>query len=63
VALAVDPLSRRGGTASFASPDAARIAVSAMTGGEIIADLAAARAYLQFHPSVRKDQIRIARDY
>jgi len=59
VALAVDPLSRRGGTASFASPDAARAAAAALPRVEISADVNAALQYLQSHPSVLRTRIVI----
>ena len=59
VALAVDPLSRRGGTASFASADAARQAIWMLDASELQADLDAAFAYLQFNAAVRKDRIGV----
>ena len=59
VALAVDPLSRRGGTASFASPDDARQAIATLDGSQLQADLDAASAYLQRSRSVQKGLIRL----
>ncbi|MBI2818352.1 MAG: dienelactone hydrolase family protein [Acidobacteria bacterium] len=59
VTLAVDQLSRHGGTASFASPDAARKNIEALTSEQVTADLDAAFAYLQSNPSVRHDRIGI----
>ena len=59
VALAVDQLSRRGGTASFASPEEARKAIGLLTDDQVIADLDAAFAYLQFNATVRKDRIGV----
>ena len=60
VALAVDPLSRRGGTASFASPDAARAAILMLDAGQVQADLDAAFHYLQFHASVLKGRVGVS---
>jgi dienelactone hydrolase len=57
VALAVDHLSRHGGTASFASTGAAHIALSTLTHNEIVTDLHAAQAYLRSHPAVRSDPL------
>ncbi|MBI4479360.1 MAG: dienelactone hydrolase family protein [Acidobacteria bacterium] len=59
VALAVDPLSRRGGTASFASPEAARRAFATLDGSQLQADLDAAFHYLHSHPSVLKARIGV----
>ena len=59
VALAVDHLSRKGGTASFATPDAARDAIMALSGDQIVGDLDAADEYLEFHLAVRKDRIGV----
>ena len=57
VALAVDPLSCRGGTASFPSPEAAQNALATLTEAWLIADLAAAREYLRRHPLARGDHL------
>jgi carboxymethylenebutenolidase len=62
VALAVDPLSRQGGTASFASLKTARNGSGTLAEDAIIADLAAARAYLRSHVAVRKDRISVVRE-
>jgi carboxymethylenebutenolidase len=59
VALAVDHLSRLGGTASFASPEAAEESIQALTSAEVIADLDAAAAFLRSHPSVDDNSIRL----
>ena len=59
VALAVDQLSRQGGTASFASPDAARDAIGTLNDDQIVADLDAAYKYLESHSAVRKDRIGV----
>jgi len=59
VALAVDQLSRQGGTASFASLDTVRKNIEALSGAEVIADLDAAFVYLQSNPSVRQDRIGV----
>ncbi|MBI4463874.1 MAG: dienelactone hydrolase family protein [Acidobacteria bacterium] len=57
--LAVDQLSRKGGTASFPSPDAAREAIRTLTDDQVIADLDAAYNHLQSHAAVRKDRIGV----
>jgi carboxymethylenebutenolidase len=59
-ALAVDQLSRKGGTASFLTPDAARAAVGTLADQQVISDLEAARNYLAAHAAVRKDAIGVA---
>ena len=59
VVLAVDQLSRKGGTASFASPDAARDAIGTLTDDQVVADLDAAYKYLQSHAAVRKDHTAV----
>lgn len=59
VTLAVDLLSRHGGTASFASLEAARKNIEALTSEQVTADLNAAFQYLQSHPSVLKNRIGI----
>ena len=60
VALAVDPLSRKGGTGAFASPEAAQEVIGTLTNDQIIADLDAAFSYLQSNPSVHPGRIGIA---
>ena len=59
VALAVDPLSRRGGTASFASLEAARRAIATLGRSQRQADLDAAFHYMQSHPSVLKGRVGV----
>ena len=59
VALAPDLLSRQGGTASFADPDAAREGIGTLKDDPVIADLQAAYAYLQSHARVRRDRIGV----
>jgi carboxymethylenebutenolidase len=52
VAMAPDLLSRKGGTGSFDSPDAAREAIMAIPAEQANADLKAGVVYLDNHPSV-----------
>ncbi len=59
VVLGVDQLSRKGGTASFESPDKAREAIQILTDDQVIGDLDAAHNYLQSHATVRKGQIAV----
>src|SRR3990167_4063565 len=47
VVLAVDQLSRKGGTASFANPDAARDAFGTLNDDQVVQDMYAAYKYLQ----------------
>ncbi len=56
VALAVDMLSRQGGTASMADPDAARAAFRNVTNDDMVRDLNSAYDYLQSHAMVRQGQ-------
>ena len=56
VALAVDMLSRQGGTASMADPDAARAAFRNVTNEDVVRDLNSAYNYLQSHAMVRSGQ-------
>lgn len=56
-ALAPDLLSRKGGTASMASPDKAREAISTVSAEEATADLNAALAYLDRHARVRSGRL------
>jgi carboxymethylenebutenolidase len=57
VALAPDLLSRKGGTASMASPDKAREAIGTVTSAEAQADLHAALAFLHTHPRVQEGRL------
>jgi carboxymethylenebutenolidase len=57
VALAPDLLSRRGGTASMASPDKAREAIGTVSAEEATADLEAGLAFLNGHPKVNAGQL------
>lgn len=57
VALAVDALSRKGGTAAQDTPEKVREAFSSMTPAEIMGDLNAGLAFLNSHANVKKDQL------
>ncbi|MBI4460586.1 MAG: dienelactone hydrolase family protein [Acidobacteria bacterium] len=57
--LAVDQLSRQGGTASFATPDDANAAFRNVTDDQVVKDLDAAYDYLQSQPVVRRDRIGV----
>lgn len=57
VALAPDLLSRKGGTASMASPDKAREAIGTVTSAEAQADLHAGLAYLNKHAKVQEGKL------
>jgi carboxymethylenebutenolidase len=57
VALAPDLLSRKGGTASMASPDKAREAIGTVTPAEAQADLQAGLVYLNQHPKVQPGKL------
>ncbi len=54
VALAVDMLSRQGGTGSLADPDAARAAFRNVSDDDVVRDLNSAYNYLQSHAMVRQ---------
>ena len=56
VALAVDLLSRQGGTGSMADPDAARAAFRNVSDDDVLRDLDSAYNYLQSHAMVRQGQ-------
>ncbi len=56
VALAVDLLSRQGGTGSMADPDAARAAFRNVSDDDVLRDLNSAYNYLQSHAMVRQGQ-------
>ena len=58
-ALAVDLLSRQGGTASFATPAEAAKAVATLAEDQIVPDLHAAFRYLQSNSSVRPERIAV----
>jgi carboxymethylenebutenolidase len=57
VAVAPDQLSRKGGTASFATPGEATQAIGTLTDDDIVKDLDAAYEYLESHAAVRKGRI------
>lgn len=57
VALASDALSRKGGTASFETPEKAREAFSSLDMNTVISDLNAALEYLNSHPNVKKGKL------
>jgi carboxymethylenebutenolidase len=59
VSLAVDMLSRQGGTASFADPAQATGALGQASPEQLVADLRAAVAYLQALPYVRASSIGV----
>jgi carboxymethylenebutenolidase len=58
-ALAPDLLSRRGGTAAYATPPAAIEAIRALSNDEVQADLRAALAWLQKADGVRGDRLGV----
>jgi carboxymethylenebutenolidase len=57
VALAVDALSRKGGTAAQDTPEKVREAFAAIPAADVISDLNAGLAYLNKHPRVKKDKL------
>jgi carboxymethylenebutenolidase len=57
VALASDALSRKGGTASFGTPEKAREAFSSLNMTEVMSDLNAGLAFLNSHQNVRKGRL------
>jgi carboxymethylenebutenolidase len=57
VALAADALSRKGGTATFDTPEKVRAAFSSLTGEEVMKDLNAGLDYLNSHQSVSKNKL------
>ncbi len=57
VALAADALSRKGGTGSFATPDKAREAFSALVMTEVMSDLNAGLVFLNSHANVKKGKL------
>ncbi len=57
VALASDALSRKGGTASFETPEKAREAFGSLNMAEVTGDLNAGLAFLNSHPFVKKGKL------
>ncbi len=57
VALAVDALSRKGGTASFDTPEKIREAFSSIPATDVISDLNAGLAFLNSHKNVKKNKL------
>lgn len=57
VALAVDALSRKGGTAAFETPEKVREAFAAISSADVMKDLNAGLAFLNTHPNVRKNKL------
>ncbi len=57
VALASDALSRKGGTASFETPEKAREAFSSLNMTEVMSDLNAGLNFLNSHKNVKKGQL------
>ena len=57
VALAIDALARKGGTAAQDTPEKVRDAFAAIPVADVISDLNAGLAYLNTHPNVKKDRL------
>jgi carboxymethylenebutenolidase len=57
VALAVDALSRKGGTASFETPEKVREAFASIPAADVMKDLNAGLAFLNAHPNVKKNKL------
>ena len=57
VALAVDALSRKGGTASMTTPEKVREAFAAIPVADVMSDLNAGLAFLNEHPNVKKNKL------
>ncbi len=57
VALAVDALSRKGGTASMETPEKIREAFAAIPANDVSADLNAGLAFLNSHKNVKKNKL------
>ncbi|HMS39860.1 MAG TPA: dienelactone hydrolase family protein [Pyrinomonadaceae bacterium] len=57
VALAIDALSRKGGTGSFESPDKAREAFASLVMTEVMSDLNASLDFLNSHKNVKKNKL------
>jgi carboxymethylenebutenolidase len=57
VALAVDALSRKGGTASMDTPEKVREAFAAIPPADVMSDLNAGLSFLNSHKNVKKDKL------
>lgn len=57
VALAIDALSRKGGTASFDTPEKIRDAFSQISANDVISDLNAGLTFLNSHRNVKKNKL------
>ncbi|MCU0240526.1 MAG: dienelactone hydrolase family protein [Pyrinomonadaceae bacterium] len=57
VALAVDALSRKGGTASFDTPEKIREAFNTIPASDVISDLNAGLTFLNSHKNVKKNKL------
>jgi carboxymethylenebutenolidase len=57
IALAVDALSRKGGTASMTTPEKVREAFAAIPGNDILSDLNAGLNFLNTHKYVKKNKL------
>jgi carboxymethylenebutenolidase len=57
VALAVDALSRKGGTAAMDTPEKVREAFASIPAEDVMKDLNAGLAYLNSHPNVKKNKL------
>ena len=57
--LAVDQLSRKGGTAAFATPQDATAAFQTLTDDQVIGDMGAAYLYVTSHAAVRQARIGV----
>lgn len=57
VALAIDALSRKGGTGSFETPDKAREAFGSLVMTEVMSDLNASLDFLNSHKNVKKNKL------
>lgn len=57
VALAADALSRKGGTASFETPEKAREAFQSLNMNDVMSDLNAGLAFLNSHENVKKGRL------
>ena len=57
VALAIDALARKGGTATMDTPEKVRDAFAAIPAADVLSDLNAGLAFLNQHPNVKKDKL------
>jgi carboxymethylenebutenolidase len=57
VALAIDALSRKGGTASMETPEKVREAFAAIPANDVISDLNAGLTFLNSHKNVKKNKL------